>query len=136
MTVTIPDAYMDLAERPTYAVLATVSADGTPQTSVIWWMYDGEYVIINTARGRLKDRNMTARPHVSLTIMDPDNPYRYMEIRGEIAEQDEASGVDVINQLSKRYTGNENYYTFNPGQKGQEQRVTYKIRPTRIVAHG
>ena len=105
-----------------------------PQNSVVWFSYDGTHVNINTARGRLKDRNMMARPRVAILLMDPANPDRTLEIRGVVDEVDESVGLDHINFLSKRYRGVEDYYSSRPEMRGKEQRVVFRIRPTRVLA--
>lgn len=136
MTVTIPDSHRDLFTRPVVVALATVNPDGQPQVTPVWVDYDGEHVIINTARGRQKDRNMEARPQVTVMACDPDDPYRWIEVRGVIEEIDEASGLDVINRLSAKYRNEPDYYARNPAMRGKETRVTYRIRPTKITKGG
>lgn len=136
MPAQIPDAYRDLLEGPVVVGLVTVMPSGQPQATPVWCMLDGDRVVVNTARGRQKDRNMRRSPHVTILAIDPKNPYRYLEVRGEVDEITEQGAVDVINQLSKLYTGNEDYYARNPQLRGREQRVTYKIRPTHVIASG
>lgn len=129
--VKIPDGYMDLLERPVVAVLATVNPDGTPQVSPVWVDYADGYVRVNSARGRQKDRNMRARPWVSLVLVDPDNPYRYMEIRGRVVKITEEGARQHIDALAAKYTGQPRFTSQNPG----EIRVMYFIEPTRVVTH-
>lgn len=136
MAVSIPSEFQDLLDKPIVVTLATTMPDGTPQTSPVWFSWDGEYVLINTARGRAKDENMTERRHVSILSVDPQNPYRYLEVRGEVADITEEGGVDHINFLSGRYTGNSDYYKGDTARAAAETRVIYKIRPTRIVTRG
>jgi PPOX class probable F420-dependent enzyme len=136
MSVVIPESHRDLFERPVVVALATVNPDGQPQVTPVWVDYDGEFVIINTARGRQKDRNMEARPQVTVMAMDPDDPYRWVEVRGVIEEIDEASGLDVINRLSAKYRNQPDYYARNPSMRGSETRVTYRIRPTKVTKGG
>jgi PPOX class probable F420-dependent enzyme len=136
MSVVIPESHRDLFERPVVVALATVNPDGQPQVTPVWVDYDGEFVIINTARGRQKDRNMEARPQVTVMAMDPDDPYRWVEVRGVIEEIDEASGLDVINRLSAKYRNQPDYYARNPSMRGRETRVTYRIRPTKVTKGG
>lgn len=130
---TIPDSHKDLIDRPIVVGLVTVMPDGQPQASPVWFSYDGSHFTINTARGRAKDRNMTARPQVTLLFMDPENPYRYMEIRGKVESSTEEGGVESINALCKRYTGNDDYYGSMNADASQETRVVYKIKPERVV---
>ena len=136
MAVTIPDRIKDLLERPIVVTLATTMADNTPQATPVWFNWDGERIWINTARGRAKDDNMTERPNVSILSVDPDNPYRYLEVRGIVDEITEEGAVDHINFLSARYVNEPDYYGGDLERKARETRVIYKIRPTRVLAHG
>jgi len=129
--VPIPETHRDLVERPIVAVLATINPDGTPQASPVWFDYVDGYIRVNSARGRQKDRNMRARPHVSLVIVDPDNPYRYLEVRGRVVRVTEEGAREHIDALARRYTGAPRFTPSNP----DEVRVTYVIEPTRVVAH-
>jgi PPOX class probable F420-dependent enzyme len=133
MGVPIPEKFRDLFERPVVVSLVTVMPNGQPQATPVWVDYDGTHVIINTARGRQKDKNMHKNAKVTVLAIDPDDPYRWVEVRGRIVEEDEESGLAVINALSKKYRGVEDYYSSNPSRRGQEQRVTYKIEPTHIT---
>lgn len=135
MSVEIKPEFQDLLERPIFVTLVTVMPDNKPQASPVWFSWDGTHIWINTARGRQKDRNMTARPHVSILAVDPKDPYRYLEVRGVVDEITEDGAVDHINSLSKRYRGQEDYYARNPERRGKETRVIYKIRPTHVVTH-
>ncbi|MFN0122685.1 MAG: PPOX class F420-dependent oxidoreductase [Blastocatellia bacterium] len=125
MSNTIPDAYLDLFEKKTFAHLATLMPDGQPQVTPVWCDYDGTHIIINTARGRQKDRNMRRDARVSLELTDPDNPYRYLEIRGRIAEITEEGADEHINRMAKKYFGLDEYPYRQPG----EVRVIFKIAP-------
>lgn len=136
MAVEIPTEAMDLLQRPIVVTLATVMQNGQPQATPVWFSYDGTHILINTARGRAKDRNMTERPKVSILSVDPDDPYRYLEIRGVIEVITEEGAVDHINQLSAKYLDRPDYYAGNEQRKATETRVIYKIRPTRVSYHG
>lgn len=131
MSERIPDSYMDLFEKKAFAALATLMADGRPQVTPVWVMYEAPYVIVNSAKGRVKDQNMRRDPRVGLEIRDPDNPYRYLGILGEVVEIAEAGARDVINRLSEKYTGRAVY-----AGPGDEVRVTYKIRPDQVWGNG
>jgi PPOX class probable F420-dependent enzyme len=121
----IPENFKDLFtdEAKTFLFLATTMEDGSPQVTPVWFNTDGKYLLINSAKGRTKDRNMRARPRVAVAIMDPQNSYRYIQMRGEVIEISEKSAREHINALSKKYTGNPDY----DGPPGQT-RVIYKIR--------
>jgi len=129
----IPEKLQDLLtdEKKAFVYLATTMADGTPQVTPIWFNTDGENILINSAAGRIKDRNMRARANVALCIADPANPYRYLQIRGKVVEITTESADAHIDALAFKYTGKEKY----PNRKAGEQRVTYKILPTKIDAH-
>jgi PPOX class probable F420-dependent enzyme len=129
----LPEDKRDLLDRPIVVTLATVMSDYSPQATPVWFSYDGTHIWINTARGRQKDRNMLERPTVSILSVDPDNPYRYLEVRGVVDEVTEDGAVDHINFLSGRYTGNTDYYGDNPQRRQSETRVIFKIKPTKFV---
>ena len=132
MTDTIPDNYADLFAKRTFASLATLMPDGQPQVTPVWCDYDGSYVIVNSAKGRVKDRNMRRDPRVTLTLMDPENPYRYIEVRGRVVEITESGADDHINKMAKKYLGQDVYPFRQPG----EVRVMYRIRPERVSSLG
>ena len=123
--MTIPEKYLDLFEKKAFAHLATLMPDGSPQTTPVWIDYDGEYVLVNTAEGRLKDRNLRADGRVALSILDPDNPYRYLQVRGEVAERTYEGADAHIDKMALKYMGKEKYPNRAPGEK----RVLYKIKP-------
>ena len=125
MSDAIPDKYRDLFTKRAFASLATLMPDGRPQVTPVWCDLDGDYVIFNSAKGRQKDRNVRRDPRVSLAIIDPDNPYRYLEIRGRVVEITEEGSDALIDKLAKKYLGVDKYPY---GQSG-EVRVTYKIQP-------
>lgn len=135
MTDIIPAAFKDLLERPIVVTLVTLMPDGQPQATPVWFSYDGAHIWVNTARGRQKDTNMTERPQVTVLSVDPDNAYRYLEVRGLIDEITEEGALEHINMLSKRYFGREDFYANNPEGRQRETRVIYKIRPVRVLAH-
>jgi PPOX class probable F420-dependent enzyme len=122
----IPESYGDLLarEKKVFAAVALSLADGTPQVTPIWFDWDGTHIILNTARGRVKDKVMHRGGKVALLIVDPTDPYRYLQIRGSVVEETEAGAFDVICDLNLKYRGNRDY----PKRPG-EVRVTYKILP-------
>lgn len=136
MSTTIPDNYRDLLDGPVVVALATVNPDGQPQVTPIWCNFDGTHILVNTARGRRKDKNMMERPKVTILAIDPENPYRWLEVRGEVQEANEEDALDHINALSKLYRGVEDYYSRNEAMRGKEQRVIYKIKPLKVNAAG
>lgn len=128
----IPNQYLDLFQKKAFAHLATLNADGSPQVTPVWCDFDGQHVIVNSAKGRRKDRNMRERPRVALSIQDPENPYRYVEIRGPVDEITEAGASDHIDKMAKKYLGLDKYPNRQPG----EVRVLYKIRPEHTSSMG
>ncbi len=129
----IPDDKRDLLspEKRAYANLALVLSDGSPQVTPIWFTWDGQHIIINTARGRVKDKVLHKHPRVALDIIDPQNPYRWIQIRGRITGETEEGAYDVICQLNEKYHGNPEF----PKVPG-EVRVTYTITPEQVSASG
>jgi PPOX class probable F420-dependent enzyme len=122
----IPSQFLDLFQKKAFASLATVMPDGTPQVTPVWVDYDGGSVIVNSARGRRKDKNMKLGASVALAIMDPDNPYRHLQVRGRVSEVTEQGADDHIDRMAKKYLGKDKYPFRQPG----EVRVIYKITPT------
>ena len=125
MPQVIPEKYRDLFQKRAFASLGTLMPDGRPQVTPVWCDLDGDYVIFNSAKGRQKDRNVRRDPRVSLAIIDPDNPYRYLEIRGRVVEITEEGSDALIDKLAKKYLGVDKY----PYGQAGEVRVTYKIQP-------
>ena len=115
-------------QKRAFAHLATLMPDGSPQVTPVWFDYDGEHIIVNSARGRVKDKNMVRDQRVALEIMDPDDPYRYLEIRGRVVEITEEGADAMIDRLAKKYLGVDSYPFRNPA----EQRVVYKIAPMKV----
>jgi PPOX class probable F420-dependent enzyme len=129
MSVKIPERLLDLLgkEKKAFANLALVKKDGTPQVTPIWFDYDGEYFIFNTARGRVKDRILHRHPMVAFVISDPQDPYRYLQVAGRVVAETEEGGYDQICDLNLKYIGNRSY----PVRAG-EVRVTYKVLAERV----
>ncbi len=136
MTTAIPTEFMDLVERPIVVSLATVNADGQPQVTPVWCDFDGEYIRINSAAGRQKVANMEARPQATVLWIDPNNPYRWMEVRGTVVDVSDEGAVEHINLLSAKYRNQPDYYAGMPERRNQETRVIFRIRPDRVnVSH-
>ena len=132
MSNVIPDKYKDLFSKKVFANLATLMPDGSPQVTPVWLDYDGENLVINTAAGRVKDKNLQRDKRVALAMSDPDNPYRYLEVRGKVVERTETGADDHIDKMAKKYMGVDKY----PGRSPGEVRVMYKIKPERISSMG
>jgi PPOX class probable F420-dependent enzyme len=133
MATTIPDQYSDLVtKKTTFANLATLMPDGSPQVTPVWFDFLDGKIRVNTARGRIKDRNMQKNAHVALSIMDPENPYRHLAIRGRISSTTEQGADAHIDSLAKKYLGQDKYPFRRPG----EVRVIYEIEPLSVAAMG
>ena len=125
MPAAIAEKYRDLFRKPAFAHLATLLPDGQPQVNPVWCDFDGEHVLFNSAQGRVKDRNVRRDSRVTLCIMDPDNPYRYLEIRGRVVEITPKGAEEHIDRLAKKYLNLEKYPYRQPG----EVRLIYKVKP-------
>ena len=128
----IPEQHRDLFNKKAFASLGTIMPDGRPQVTPVWVDYDGTHVLVNSAKGRVKDRNMKRDPRVSLAIIDPDNPYHYLEVRGRVAEITEDGADQHIDRMAKKYLGQDKYPFRQPG----EVRVLYKIVPEKVSSMG
>lgn len=126
----IPAKYRDLFSKRAFGNLATLMPDGSPQVTPVWLDFDGTHVLFNSARGRQKDRNLRRDPRVAITIQDPDNPYRYLEVRGRVVEITEKGADEHIDRLAKKYLNLDKY----PYRQPREVRVRYKIKPERTSA--
>ena len=127
----IPASHQDLIadESKAFLFLATLMPNGSPQVTTIWFNADDEHILINSAKGRVKDKNMRARTQVGMVIQDFKDPYHFIQIQGRVVEITEKGALEHINQLSLKYRGKP--WEENPG----EIRVTYKILPDKIIAH-
>ena len=124
----IPKAYLDLFSKPAFAHLVTLMPDGSPQVTPVWVDLDGNTVIVNTAKGRLKDRNMKRDPRVALAVSDPANPYRYVQVRGRVSDISENGGDAHIDKMAKKYLGKDTY----PFRTPDEVRLVVKIAPDKV----
>jgi PPOX class probable F420-dependent enzyme len=130
-----PETHKDLLgrEKRAFAALGLVLKGGEPQVTPMWFDYDeaGNQFVFNTARGRVKDRIMRRKPVVAFSVQDPQNPYRYIQVRGRVVDESEEGAYDQICDLRMKYRGDRNYPK-NPG----EQRVTYRVQPERYTTMG
>ncbi len=127
----IPADYLDLLrQKKAFAHLATIMPDGTPQVTPVWFDYTSGKIRVNSAKGRVKVRNMREGAPVALSILDPDDPYRYIQIRGRVARVTEEGARAHIDSLSNKYLGKD-YPWAKPGQV----RVTFEIEPTSAQTH-
>jgi PPOX class probable F420-dependent enzyme len=127
----IPQQYIDLVtNKKAFAHLATVMKDGSPQVTPVWLDFTDGVIRVNTARGRVKDRNLKVGSRVALSVADPDNPYRYVQVRGKVTKETEQGADAHIDSLAKKYMGVDSY----PYRNAAEKRVIYYIEP--ISAQG
>jgi PPOX class probable F420-dependent enzyme len=131
----IPEDYRDLLDRPTFAHVATILPNGLPHVTPTWIdaTDDYEHVLVNTARTRRKERNVRQNPAIGMSILDPDDPYRYLSLWGEVVENTEDGAEDHIDALARQYFDVDSYpsYESDPGP-----RVILRIEPENVVASG
>jgi PPOX class probable F420-dependent enzyme len=131
MTERIPHEFLDLFEKPSLSHLATLMPDGSPHVSPVWVDYDGQHILMNTAKGRRKERNMRERPQIAFDIVDPENPFRFLSIRGHVVEITEEGANEHRDKLDTRYLGITSY----PQRDPLEIRCICKIVPERIIVN-
>lgn len=128
----LPDSVKELLRKKTFVHFATLMKDGSPQVSPVWVDVDGDIIVINSAEGRLKDRNVRRDARVALSATDPDNPYKAVMIRGRVAEIT-TDGADAhIDAMAKKYMGVDEY----PLRSDTEVRVIYRIEADKISSMG
>jgi PPOX class probable F420-dependent enzyme len=132
MPTTIPASHAAILTGKSFAHLATLMPDGSPQVTPVWIDFDGTDILFNTAEGRQKTRNLDRDGRVSLSVTDPENPYRYIQVRGEVVGRTREGAEDHIDALAKKYMGVDRYPMHNP----DEPRVIYRIRPVRVQTMG
>lgn len=128
----IPSDYQDILEKKSFVHLATRMKDGSPQVSPVWAELDGDRIVVNSAVGRLKDRNIRADPRVALSATDPDNPYRALMIRGRVVEVTQDDAEAHIDKMASKYLGVDSY----PYRTEGEVRVKYIIEMDRVATMG
>ena len=124
----LPELVRKLLEQPNFGHLATVMPDGSPQVTPVWFDYDRGTIRVNSAKGRVKVTNMQKGAPVAIAIMDPENPYRYVQIRGKVKRVTEEGADRHIDSLAKKYLGKDKYPFAKPG----EVRVLFEIEPTSV----
>jgi PPOX class probable F420-dependent enzyme len=121
----LPDQAKDILSKQTFANLATLMPDGSPQVTPVWVDYEGDRIVINTAEGRAKPRNMRDDPRVALSATDPDNPYEAVIVRGHVSEMTHEGADEHIDAMAKKYLGQDRY----PFRQAGEQRIKVYIEP-------
>ncbi len=128
----IPEGYEDLLESTALVHVATVGPHGEPQNNPVWFDWDGEHVKFSQTKTRQKYRNLQRNPRLALSVVDLENPYRYLEIRGEVARIEEDPNLDFINSMAKKYLGMDKYPYHQPG----DERVVVFVRPGHTTQMG
>jgi PPOX class probable F420-dependent enzyme len=132
MAASLPQNFLDLFDKKAFGSFTTLMPDGSPQTSPVWVDYQDGYVWVNSAEGRQKDKNIRRDPRVAVAVIDPDNPYRYLEVRGRVQEITNNGADAHIDKMAKKYLGQDKYPYAQPGEK----RVLYKIKPEKFHTMG
>jgi PPOX class probable F420-dependent enzyme len=127
--VSIPEEAVHLLEGKHLAHLGTINADGSPQVTPVWVDHDGDVILINTATGRVKEKNLTRDPRVAMSIAAADNPYQPLTVKGRVIEMTKDGADAHIDALSRRYIDEDPYPFRRPG----EERLLVRIEPVRVT---
>lgn len=128
MPISLTPEQLKFIESKSFAHIATINKDGSPQVSPVWIEHDGTHVIVNSEQSRLKVRNLKRDPRVAISIQDPDNAYAYIQIKGRVVEITPEGGFEGIDRLAKKYMGQDKYPYNQPG----DVRVQIKIVPAKV----
>ena len=128
----IPDSHAGILDTKALLYLGTQNKDGSPQVSPVWFGTNGDIIEVNSAKGRLKDLNMRARPKVSMAIVDPENAYKWVGLQGTVVEVTENGAEEHIDALANKYLGVDSY----PNRQAGQVRVIYRIRADKVFTMG
>ncbi|MEA2448022.1 MAG: uncharacterized protein QOK47_1659 [Actinomycetota bacterium] len=128
----IPEKYADILDKKVFAQWATIGPTGEPQVNPVWFDFDGEHILISQTKTRQKFRNVKRDPRVAISFLDPDNPYRYLEVRGEVVDITDDEGNAFINKMAQKYLGQPEYQWHQPG----DERIVVRIQPKHASAMG
>lgn len=128
----IDPKYIDLLESTALAHVATIGPKGEPQVNPVWFGWDGEHLRFSQTTGRQKYRNLQTEPRIALSIVDPSNPFRYLEVRGRVVAVEPDPDLDFINSMAKKYIGLDRYPNHQPG----DERVVIVIEPEHTTQMG
>ena len=128
----IPESHRDLLESTALAHVATIGPHGEPQSNPVWFDWDGEHVRFSQTKKRQKYRNLHREPRIAFSIVDPDDPFRYLEIRGVVERIEEDADLAFINSMAKKYRGEDMYRNHRPG----DERVVVLVRPQHTTKMG
>lgn len=132
MAAELSDKLKKLLDDKVFVTLSTIQPDGSPQASPVWVTRDGNDLLISTTVDRRKYLNVRRDPRVSVTVVDPEQPYNYAEIRGSVSITTEG-GQELIDQLAQKYTGSATYREFNPEAVNDAERVVLRVTPRKVV---
>ncbi len=128
----IPEKYADLLTKPSFAHIATIGSKGEPQTSPVWIDWDGEHILFSQTKSRRKLHNLKRDPRIALSLIDPENPYRYLEVRGVVDGVEDDPNNVFINKMAKKYINQDVY----PWHRPEDERVVVKVRPEHTTQMG
>lgn len=128
MAVTVPAEFKDLLESNALANIATIGPKGEPQNNPVWFDWDGSHIMFSQTKGRQKFHNLQREPRVAVSIVDPANPYRYLEVRGKVVRIDEDPENKFIDKMAKKYINQDTYPFHQPG----DERVVIVVEPEKI----
>jgi PPOX class probable F420-dependent enzyme len=128
----IPESHSDLLTSNAFAHIASISPKGEIQSSPVWFGWDGEHVLFSLTKGRQKYRNILNDGRIALSLIDPQNPYRYLEIRGKVVRIDEDPDLTFINSMAKKYLNQDKY----PWHQPEDERVVIVVEPQRFSKMG
>ena len=128
----IPGSHADILDKPAFASVATIGPNGEPQNNPVWFGWDGSRIRFSQTTTRQKYRNMSADPHVALSILDPDDPYRYLEVRGVVVDVEDDPDLAFINSMAQKYLGLDRY----PWHQAGDERVVIVVEATHTSTMG
>ena len=124
----LTDSAIGLFKGKNFAFIASLMKDGSPQLTPVWIDYDGQFLLVNTAEGRTKQKNFARDPRVAISVVDQNNPYNMVSVRGRVVDQTTNGADDHIDKLAKRYLGADKY----PFRTPDEKRIILKIMPEKV----
>lgn len=128
----VPESHADILDKIAFAHVATIGPDGAPQNNPVWFDWDGELLSFSQTTTRQKYRNVQRDPRIAVSVIDPDNPYRYLELRGTVESIDDDASNAFIDQMAKKYIGEDQYPWHQPG----DHRMIVRIRPEKATKMG
>ncbi|MGD9890591.1 MAG: PPOX class F420-dependent oxidoreductase [Dehalococcoidia bacterium] len=128
----IPEKYQDLLTKPSFAHIATIGPKGEPQTTPVWIDWDGQHILFSQTKARQKFNNLGRDPRIALSMTDPENPYRYLEVRGVVEGVEDDPDNAFINKMAKKYIDQDVY----PWSRPEDERVVVKVRPQHTTQMG